>query len=154
MTIEPAHHDDLDRLVELEASLFREDAGRYERFADITWPAREGHRDFERLLADPSALVLVSRSGTKTVGFAVGYLSQSAPTRLPATFGVLRSIYVESRHRGSGVGTLLLDAFLSWARANGCAEAHVDSYAANAGAARFYERNHFEPLSVSRVLRL
>lgn len=30
----------------------------------------------------------------------------------------------------------------------------MDSYAANAGAQRFYERHGFEPQSVSRVLRL
>lgn len=153
-SVELATHDDIDRLVELEAELFREDAGRHERFVDVTWPDREGHGDFERLLANPSAVVLVARAGTAVVGHAVGYLSQSAPTRLPVTYGVLRSVYLDVGHRDAGVGSQLVEAFIAWARAQGCAEAHVDSYVANEGAQRFYDRHDFEPQSVSRVLRL
>lgn len=152
--VEPAQFGDLDRLVELESALFCEDAVQHERFADLTWPEREGRQDFERLLTNPSALVLVARVGTAVVGHAVGYVGQSSPTRLPYTFGVLRSMYVDAGHRDSGIGGLLTESFISWARAQGCAEVHVDSYAANEGAQRFYERHGFEPQSLSRVLRL
>lgn len=127
--VEPAQFGDLDRLVELESALFCEDAVQHERFADLTWPEREGRQDFERLLTNPSALVLVARVGTAVVGHAAG-------------------------HRDSGIGGLLTESFISWARAQGCAEVHVDSYAANEGAQRFYERHGFEPQSLSRVLRL
>ena len=89
-----------------------------------------------------------------TVGFAVGYLHQSAPTRLPVTYGVLRSLYVEPTHRNAGVGSQLTAAFIAWARSNGCAEAHVESYGANEGAQRFYARHGFEAVSVSRALLL
>ena len=126
----------------------------HEKSADVTWPEREGRGDFERLLADPSAIVFVARAGKSIVGHAVGYLSQSSPTRLPVTYGVLRSMYVDVRHRDAGVGGLLAETFISWARAQGCAEAHVDAYAANDGAQRFYARHGFEPHSVSHVLRL
>ncbi len=134
--VETARYGDLDRLVDLEIGLFREDAGRHERFADLTWPEREGRQDFERLLVTPSALVLVARAGTAVVGHAVGYLGQLSPTRLPYTFGVLRSMYVDVGYRDSGIGGLLAESFISWARAQGCAEVHVDSYAANEGAQR------------------
>lgn len=152
--VEPATHDDIDKLVELEAGLFREDAGLHEKFADVTWPEREGRDDFERLLADPSAIVLVARAGKSVVGLVVGYVSESSPTRLPVTYGVLRSMYVDVGHRDAGVGGLLAETFISWARAQGCAEVHVDAYVANQGAQRFYGRHGFEPQSVSRVLRL
>jgi GNAT superfamily N-acetyltransferase len=152
--VEPATHDDIDKLVELEAGLFREDGGRRDPLVDITWPDREGRDDFERLLADPSAIVFVARSGTTAVGHAVGYLSQSSPTRLPVVYGVLRSMYVDVGHRDAGVGGLLAETFISWARAQGCAEVHVDAYTANQGAQRFYGRHGFEPQSVSMVLRL
>jgi diamine N-acetyltransferase len=151
IAVEPATPDDITRLVELEEDLFREDAGRHERFADVTWPAREGHDDFVRLLANPSALVLHARADGVTVGLAVGYLQQSSPTRLPVTYGVLRSLFVEPSHRNAGVGSQLTEAFVSWASANGCAEAHVESYAANEGAQRFYARRGFEVVSVSRA---
>lgn len=153
-TVEPATLDDVDRLVELEAGLFREDAGQHERFADVTWPEREGRVDFEHLLGNPSAIVLLAWVDTVIVGFAVGYLQPSAPTRLPVTYGVLRSLYVEPAHRNAGVGSQLSAAFVTWARANGCAEAHVESYVANEGAQRFYARHGFEAVSVSSALLL
>ncbi len=152
--VEPATHDDIARLVEVEAGLFREDAGQHEPFADVTWPDREGRGDFERLLANPSALVLVARAGTTVVGHAVGYLSQSSPTRVAVTYGVLRSMFVDVGFRDKGVGSQLVKEFISWARAQGCAEAHVDSCVANEGAQRFYERQDLKPQSVLRVLRL
>jgi ribosomal protein S18 acetylase RimI-like enzyme len=154
VTVEPATHDDIARLVELEAGLFREDAGRHERFADVTWPEREGHDDFEQLLANPFGLVLVARAGSTVVGHAVGYLSQSSPTRVPVRFGVLRSMFVDVGFRDEGVGSQLVEAFISWASVQGCAEAQVDSYIANEGAQRFYARHGFEAVSVSRALLL
>lgn len=154
ITIEPALHDDLARLVELEAGLFSEDAGRHDPFADTTWPARKGHTDFERLLAEPRALVLVARDGTTVVGHAVAYLSESSPTRMPVTYGVLRSLFVEVEHRNTTVGSQLTEAFIAWAKTHGCAEAHVESYSANEAAQRFYERVGFQARSVSRALRL
>ena len=103
------------------------------------------HDDIERLLADPSAIVLVARAGKSVVGLVVGYVSESSPTRLPVTYGVLRSMYVDVGHRDAGVGGLLAETFISWARAQGCAEVHVDAYIANQGAQRFYGRHGFDP---------
>ena len=154
ITVEPATHDDIPRLVELEEGLFREDAGLHERFADVTWPSREGHEDFVQLLTNPSTLVVHARVDAIIVGFAVGYLQPSSPTRLPVTYGVLRSLYVEPSRRNAGVGSRLTAVFVGWARANGCVEAHVESYAANEDAQRFYARHGFEAVSVSRTLPL
>jgi ribosomal protein S18 acetylase RimI-like enzyme len=98
--------------------------------------------------------VLVARAGSVVVGHAVGYLNQSAPTRLPVTYGVLRSMYVDPGYRDAGLGGQLVAAFISSARAHGCAEAHVESYFANEAAQHFYERLGFETQSVSRAFRL
>ena len=35
---------------------------------------------------------------------------------------------------------------LDWARQQGCVEAHVDAYAKNDGAQRFYERNGYSSI--------
>ena len=56
--IERACVHDTDELVGLEGLLRAEDAGRHERFADVTWPQREERRDFERLLADRPCIVI------------------------------------------------------------------------------------------------
>ena len=154
ITVGLASEEDLDRLVELEASLFREDAGRHDRYADVSWPLREGRADFERLVHNSSSLVLRASVGDSIVGHLVGYLAKSSPTRQPVTYAILRSVYVESQHRSNGIGRLLTERFVAWARLNGCAEAHVDSYSANTGAQRFYERIGFTAQSVSRTMPL
>ena len=104
ITIGPALQSDIADLVELETGLFREDAGTHERFADVTWPEREARDDFEQLIRNPSATVLAAREQGAIVGFAVGYLQQSSPTRLPVTYGALRSLYVDPASRNAGIG--------------------------------------------------
>jgi GNAT superfamily N-acetyltransferase len=152
--VEFADEGDLEALVELEALLFAEDAGVHDPDADVTWPLREGAADFRRLLADDTAVVLVARRNDTVVGLVAGYTAQSSPTRQPVTFGVLRSMYVRSDDRGAGVGQRLAEAFIEWARHQGCVEVHVDCYFENALARRLYERTGFVPRSVAHTLRL
>ena len=63
-------------------------------------------------------------------------------------------MYVAEDARRQGVAVMLTERFLDWARVRGCAEAHVDHYAANDAAGALYERCGFEERSVSRALRL
>ncbi len=153
-SVEIATQGDVASLVELESLLFAEDAGVHDPHADVTWPLREGAADFQRLLADDNSVVLVARRDGTVVGHVAGYTARSGSTRQPVIFGVLRSMYVRSNARGAGVGQLLTEAFLDWARDQGCVEVHVDSYFDNATARRLYERAGFAPRSVAHVLRL
>lgn len=153
-SVEIANRGDVESLVELEALLFAEDAGVHDPHADVTWPLREAAADFQRLLADDNSVVLIARRNGTIVGHVVGYTAPSSPTRQPVTFGVLRSMYVRSNARGAGLGQLLTEAFIDWARERGCVEVHVDSYFENATARRLYERSGFSPRSVAHVLRL
>ena len=153
-SVEIANQNDVGALVELEARLFAEDAGVHDPHADVSWPEREGAADFQRLLADDKSVVLVARLDGQVVGHVAGYRSQSSPTRQSVTVGVLRSMYVRSSARGAGVGRRLTEAFIDWARDQGCIEVHVDSYFENAPARRLYERSGFAARSVSHVRRL
>ena len=154
ITVSEATPGDIDQLVELEICLFAEDAGNHDPFADVTWPSREGSKDFEDLLASPDGIVIAARRSDEVVGFLAGYIQQSSPTRLPVEYAVLRSMYVSQNERRTGAATLLAKRFLAWARNRGCAEAHVDHYVANEGAAALYERCGFKARSVSRALTL
>ncbi|MGB8858392.1 MAG: GNAT family N-acetyltransferase [Ilumatobacteraceae bacterium] len=152
--VEPATADELDVLVEQGAALFREDAGSYDTFIDFTWSDREGRADFERLMASDDCLVLVAREGATVIAHLVGYTHAASPTRLAVTYANLRSLYVEPDHRRQGAADQLTAAFVDWARAKGCAEAHVDSYARNEPAQRLYERHGFAVRSTARALTL
>ncbi len=154
VTIRTAEARDIDGLVRLEGELFAADAAVHGPLADPTWPSREGRNDFARLLTDDRSLVLAADLAGATVGHLVGYLATSSPTRIPSTYAVLRSLYVDATHQRNGIGSMLVDGFLSWARSHGSAEAHVDAYAANLGAQAFYERHGFAPRSIARALML
>jgi aminoglycoside 6'-N-acetyltransferase I len=152
--IEVAGAGDIGRLVELESSLFAEDAGVHDEFADTTWPSREGADDFRRLLGDEQCVVFVARTADGVAGFLDGYRTASSSTRQPMRCAVLRSIYVADGARRAGIASALVSAFVDWSRSNGCIEVRVDSYADNHGAQLLYQRLGFAPTSVSRILRL
>lgn len=154
VVIEHAQAAHIDGLVDLGSALFAEDAGRHDTFVDTTWPQREGRADFERLVSDTSSIVLVAHDDGYVVGFLDGYRTGSSPTRQPVDYAILRSMYVRSQHRRTGVGAGLTERFFVWAKESGCVEAHVDSYIANSPAQQFYERHGFVSRSISRVLAL
>ncbi len=153
-TIGTATIDDIDVLVEQGAALFVEDAGRYDTFIDFTWSGRAGRTDFERLIASDDCLVIVARHDAGVVAHLVGYIHDASPTRQPVKYANLRSLYVAPASRRQGVADQLTHAFVDWARAKGCAEAHVDSYARNEPAQRLYERHGFVIRTTARALGL
>lgn len=154
ITVEPATAADIDALIELETALFIEDAGANDPFADITWPEREGRKDFEQLLESADALLLVAKLDGGPVGFLAGYAQPSSPTRQPVEYAILRSLFVESAARREGTARHLCAQFIKWAGDRGCVEVHVDHYAANAAAARLYEGLGFASRSIARTLTL
>lgn len=151
LEIRPAAHADVDALVRLEAALFREDSGVHEPYADVTWPEREGVADLVGLIDGDRSVVLAGVDGDVHVGLLVGYLAAFGPTRRPADFAELRTLYVAPSHRRTGLARALTDAFVEWARAGGAVEVHVSCYAANEPARRLYESIGFAPRSIQHV---
>jgi GNAT superfamily N-acetyltransferase len=116
-----ATSSEIDRLVDLEAALFLEDAGRYDPYSDSTWPAREGREDFEELIASPDGIVLAARSSGTIIGLLAGYAAMASPTRQPVKYAVLRTMYVDESARREGTAMKLTQRFLDWsARARLC----------------------------------
>jgi GNAT superfamily N-acetyltransferase len=147
-TVSVARPDDIEMLVASVAQLFRDDAGQHDKYADITWPQREGFAHYSALLTDPGCLVLVAREGSEVIGHLVGKLSESTPTR-SARFAILESVYVNAASRGAGLGSQFVQYFLTWARERGAVQANVSAYVANDGAQRLYQRHGFAPQSVT-----
>ncbi|HET6742200.1 MAG TPA: GNAT family N-acetyltransferase [Kribbella sp.] len=148
-TIRVATAADVNQLVESVTNLFRDDAGRHDRFTDITWPQREGFERYGALVGDPAWLQLVAYDDQdRGVGHLVGRLSDPTPTRASLA-AVLESIYVMEDVRGQGIGGLLTERFLAWARERRAAFVTVSAYAANEAAQRFYRRHGFVPKSIT-----
>ena len=144
----------VDDVVELERRLFAEDSGRHDRHADVDWPAREGAQDFADLLANPDAIVFLARAERRSVGLLMGYTAVAGTTRKPVRSAVLRSMYVTTDARRTGVASALITEFLDWARRTGCVEAQVDHFVANTSAGELYESSGFEVHALTRVAHL
>ncbi|MFD7159810.1 GNAT family N-acetyltransferase [Kribbella sp. NPDC059898] len=154
VAVDVAVLSDLDDLVRLEAGLFRDDAGAHDPLVDTTWPDRHAREDFVRLIDGESAVVLVARYDEHVRGHLVGYLSAPSPTRFDRRTAEIRSLYVDSAVRTSGIGQALVTAFMGWARAHEAVAVGVSAYAANEGARAFYEHLGFAEQSVTFRLPL
>ena len=147
-TVGTAGPDDIDVLVASVEGLFREDGGRHDPSIDVAWPTREGAGYHASLLDDPDCLLAVARQERDVVGHLVGKLVGPHALRR-VRFAVLESMRVRPDLRGHGIGGLLVEEFVGWARRSGAELASVTAYAANEGAKRFYARHGFAPMSVT-----
>ena len=148
ITVNTATHDDIGSLVASVDALFGEDAGRHDSLMDLGWPAREGAAYYSALVNDEACLVTLARDGGHVAGHLIGKLSGPGPM-LTGRIAVLESMRVAPGSRRTGVGSLLVRHFLTWARDRGAQQASVTAYAANDAAQRLYARHGFEPASVT-----
>lgn len=148
VTVHAAGRDDLDAVVESVAGLFREDAGTHDPTVNVDWPALEGAANYGALVGDKDCLLALARDGDSVIGHLVGKLARPDSFR-KQRIAVLESMRVHPEHRDAGVGTLLVQHFLAWAREREAVQASVSAYAANGAAQRFYARHGFAPMTTT-----
>lgn len=128
--------DDLPRLLELVAEFCE-----YEGYPR---PEEHTRRGLEPLLGEnPRGHVLVPTLGTsdEPAGYAV--LTWGWGLESGGLEGLLDEIYVSDR--GHGVGTVLLEAVIADARAQGCVTLFLETEASNERQRGFYQRHGLEP---------
>ncbi len=148
VTVSVAGSNDMPAFVASVTGLFREDGGAHDPAMDVTWPERAGLDYYSGLVEDETCLLAVARAGSQVVGHLVGKLQEANSLRLQR-FAVLESIRVDPDRRGTGVGGMLVDHFLAWARQHEARQASVSAFAANRGAQRLYGRLGFVPMTVT-----
>jgi GNAT superfamily N-acetyltransferase len=153
VTVSGATPDDLDAVVASVAGLFREDAGQHDPTVNTDWPALEGADYYRDLIGADDCLIALARDGERVVGHLVGKLSGPDTYRVQRV-AVLESVRVAPGSRDAGVGGLLVEHFLGWARARDAVQASVSAFAANEKACRFYARYGFEPITVTHRMTL
>jgi ribosomal protein S18 acetylase RimI-like enzyme len=121
---------DLDALWELEKRVFATD--------------RMSRRSLERLLASPSAGVLVARAEGATTGVAVVlFRSDSRVARL-------YSLAVAPKYTGRGIATALLAAAEKIARSRKCQSLRLEVHERNHGAIRVYRKAGYREFGTYR----
>ncbi len=78
------------------------------------------------------------------------YDTPADPAMVASRRAHIEALIVDHQHRRNGIGTALMDAATTWARARGAIEVVLTVWAGNAAAEAFYERLGYR--AVSRVL--
>ena len=105
------------------------------------------------MIAAPTAQVLVATDGEGVVGHLIGDLMPPSEMWTGAR-AELVSMYVDPANRGARVGSLLVEAFVAWAKEGGAARLMVTAYAENDAALALYRKHGFAPLSITSTVDL
>ncbi len=138
---------DLPAIVELADGLNREDAGQHDPLANLSWPRDEGPAVFASALESESRRYFLAADGDVPIGYLAGAITEPKIYRL-ARVAEIRSLFVQAPYRGRGIGELLVESFIAWARASAADRLAVSAFASNAGGIRFYQRMGFVPHEV------
>lgn len=134
---------DVDALLTISTGLWREDAGTHDpEVMNTDWPAAHGRASFEALVGDPDRVGVLAEVDGELAGGLMGSWPDLTPyVRLREAR--LNSLWVLPEHRGRGVGGLLVEEFVAWARERGAPYAVVTAFAANVSALGLYARHGF-----------
>jgi ribosomal protein S18 acetylase RimI-like enzyme len=139
--IRPATIEDISDLQRLNRELFKDNV-RYMPDLDLSWPDEKGKVYFIELVSDPKSLCLIAEDGAIKVGYLAG-----GPKEVDyslSKYAELQNMCVTDGYRSQGVGALLIDKFLEWAKDNKYDKAFMNAYLKNEGALSFYKKHGFE----------
>lgn len=98
-----------------------------------------------KIITESKKDVLVAQCDVQLLGFALVLMTHTPPYRcfVPHPYADLLDLAVLPAARGKGLGTLLLQAVKSWAKAYGADYLELGALSNNQGAIRLYEREGF-----------
>lgn len=145
MLIEPAVLADIPALCQLLTQLFQQEA-------EFTPDPEAQRRGLQMILTDrTTGIILVARDNEQIAGMV--NLLYTFSTALGARVALLEDMVVAPSQRNCGLGSLLLDAAVHYARGEGCRRITLLTDRDNLSAQRFYQRQGFS-LSPMVPLRL
>lgn len=135
MNISPATLSDIPQLCELLELLFSQEA----EFQPNRALQSAGLR---QIIEHPDGgQILVLRNGRSIIGMV--NLLFTISTALGGRVAILEDMVIQSARRGSGSGSILLQAAINLARSSGCRRITLLTDRTNGSAQRFYQRHGF-----------
>lgn len=144
--IRAARKDEAKDLQDLNDEVFI-DNQKYDNDLNMNWAKSiKGKTYFTNLLNNPNACCLIAEDNGKKVGYIAA---------VPKDIRYRKSKYIEiedmgviPQYRSKGIGTMLIDKCLKWAKSKGFQKAYVNSYFDNLKAIKFYKRNGFSEIDI------
>ncbi|MGZ4202190.1 MAG: N-acetyltransferase family protein [Thermoleophilaceae bacterium] len=154
LAIERGSAADLDSLEPLWLPIHRAHAASMPELApyvgdDESWSARRAL--YESLLAKPDTCLLLARVDGELIGYVLAHVMSGEDSWTPDTWRTgeriaeVESLGVLPAHRGSGIGSALMDAVDAALAALGVDDVIVGVLPGNTGAVELYRRRGFRP---------
>ena len=105
-------------------------------------PQHASREHLARGVVDPATVALVGESSRGLVGFARMEIKNTNGNRLfnPMRLAIVHEVVVAESHGRKGVGTALMEALHTEARAAGAQRIQLEHYSANAAASHLYAK--------------
>jgi ribosomal protein S18 acetylase RimI-like enzyme len=115
---------------------------------ESSWRVRSA--SYREWLAEPGSFLLLAHESDRLVGYAIVRVTPTGPEWTDtwvtgARIAEIETLVVAPEHRGSGLGTRMLDAIDAELERQGITDAIVGLIPGNDGARRLYERRGFRP---------
>lgn len=105
-----------------------------------------------------SIVIRPAEEQNRIVSFAAGAIGnrreKDAHQVVPFHDGYITELYVVPKARNQGIGTTLVEACKVWFRESGCGAVHIEVFASNEGAIRFYKRLGYEARDIHQIKAL
>ncbi len=145
--IRKAQIEDVNEIISLNQQLFDYDS-KFDNTLDKTWPQK--NKDyFEKSITDDNFLAFVAVADDKIMGYLIGSITKAEDYRNIKDIAELENMFILSNHRKKGIGTLLVNKFVDWAKEKGMKRIKVFASADNQLAINFYKKNYFKDYGIT-----
>lgn len=135
---------DIPVLQKLSSELIISDA-RFDPLLQSSWShSEDGKKYLTRRVRGRNGVCFVAVIDTVIVGYVTGGLLRIQKWR-PIKRSELDNIYVKNTHRGQGVGSKLLQEFISWSKSKQVDRVMLYAAAGNERGITFYKKHAFLP---------
>lgn len=141
MKIRKAVIEDLKKIIELNRELFHYDLN-FDKTLDTKWPDKNKEY-FKERITGKNSIALVAEDGKKIIGYLLGAIRKAEGYRSIKKIAELENMFVVEEHRGKGIGKLLINKFMKWAKNKKMKRIRVVASAQNVRAIKLYKNNLF-----------
>jgi GNAT superfamily N-acetyltransferase len=141
LTIRQARKDEVEKLQILDNELFIHDV-EFDPDLDMTWAKGEaGKKNFSKFLNNPDSYCLIAEDNNKAIGYLAAFPKKVSYRKSRCV--EIQNIEVNPGYRSQGIGSMLIQRVLKWAKSQGYQKIYVNSYFRNLEAIKFYKKNGF-----------
>lgn len=142
-----ANKKDVENLQTLNDEVFV-DNKTYDPDLNLNWAKGESGKEYFTQLVDrEDTLCLIAQDNLKNIGYLA-----AGPKKIDyrnSKYAEIENMGVTQEYRSKGIGKLLMEKCLEWAKSNGYEKLFVTSYIANNSAVDFYKKSGFVDIDIS-----